>query len=226
MKFGKYWNTQIEKLPKKLQSKTLFYKKWKKTNTNNENIIYELTNECNIVNDTIIENINNKSKLFCFTKKKLFNMNQLYEYVMLNKLTLYKICKKLDKKFNSNQYKIWLQKHYTDFSFNCGIYYTKLSLENNKYSDLTCPVCLDELNENVPSIITNCGHIICYSCVLSMYNITEKNRGRISTLINNENLCNKNKNCPICRSSFFVNNIHSINIYPSKFKYILNEIDH
>lgn len=226
MKFGKYWHTQIEKLPKKLQHKTLFYKKWKKININNDNIIFELTNECNIVNDTIIKNINNKSNLFCFTKKKLFSMNQLYEYIMLNKLTLYKICKKLDKKFNSNQYKTWLQKHYNDFSFNSGIYYTKISLENNKQSDLTCPICLDELNESIPSIITNCGHIVCYSCVLSMYNITEKNRGRISTLISNQNLCNENKNCPICRSSIFTNSINSINVYPSKFKYILNDIDH
>ena len=30
MKFGKYWKTEIEKLPEKLQNCTLHYKKWKK----------------------------------------------------------------------------------------------------------------------------------------------------------------------------------------------------
>lgn len=227
MKFGKYWNTHIKKLPTELQYKTLFYKKWKKINTNNENIINELINECNTVSNTVIENISNKSNLFCFYKKnKLFDVAQLYEYVMLNKMTLYKICKKLDKKFNSNQYKTWLQKHYNDFSFNNGVYYTKLSLENNKDSCLSCPICFEELNGNVPSIISECGHVICYSCILIMYNITDKNRGRVGTLINNKNLYGENKCCPVCRSSIFINKLKSINIYPSKFKYILDNIDH
>lgn len=224
MKFGKYWTTQIEKLPKKLQYKTLFYKKWKKINTYNEDIINELTNECNIVSNTVIKNINYNTNAFCCYK--LFDVKELYEYVILNKLTLYKICKKLDKKFNSNQYKTWLHKHYNDFSFNNGMYYTKLCLENNKESCLSCPICLEDLNGNIPSIITECGHVLCYPCILSMYNITDKNRGRISTLINNINLCNKNKNCPICRSSIFTNELRSVNIYPLKFKYILNNIDH
>lgn len=224
MKFGKYWKTVIEKLPIKLQSKTLDYKKWKKIKINNENLIFELTKECNIVNDILIKNVKKNSLFICINKEEKHDKNELYNYALLNKDTIYKICKKLDKKFNCEYYKSWLQKNYNKFLFNNGIYYKKLSLECNKESLSSCPICLENLNENKPSIITDCGHILCYDCILLMYNISNK-RGTINNLMKNNNL-HKTKICPICRSSIFINKISSINVYPVKFKSILYEINH
>jgi hypothetical protein len=226
MKFGKYWKTEIEKLPTKLQKYALHYKKWKKINVNNANIIIDLAKECNIVNNIITKNTTQKSSFFSFCKKETkLDQKQLYDFAMLNKKTLYKICKKLDKKFNCEYYKPWLQKYYNKFLFNCGIYHTKMSLVNNKEVSQSCPICITELNDNVPSVITECGHVFCYPCILVMYNIRNK-RGTIHNLINNENVYHRNKDCPICRSSIFMDGLDKNNIYPAKFEYILDTIDH
>lgn len=260
MKFGKYWTEHNDELPKKLQQKTLSYKKWKKTTPeiHSENILQNLTDECTIASNTIIESIKNKKKqsLSC-----IFNINyqsfdtiQLYQYALLNKQTLYKICKRLDKKFECTQYKTWLQNHYNDFAFNGGMYYTKLYLESNseylsgkssKYSEGSsaselrrifiesseneCPICLEgmETSGNLPFIITNCGHMICYPCTLLMYNITPMYRGRLSVLIDRRNMDNGNEQCcPVCRSHTFMNKIKYINIWPPTCKKILDKIDH
>lgn len=234
MKFGKYWKKYNEELPNKLQQKTLCYKKWKKTTpeTHSENILQKLADECTIASNTIIEGVQNKKNIS--TLSCMFNGNyqsfdtiQLYQYALLNKQTLYKICKRLDKKFESTQYKIWLQNHYNDFAFNNGLYYTKLSLESNSEPTMNeCPICLDTTG-NLPFIITNCGHMICYPCTLLMYNITPKYRGRLSVLINRRNLYDENERCcPVCRSHTFMNEIKYINIWPPTCKNILDKIDH
>jgi len=226
MKFGKYWKTEIEKLPEKLQNCTLHYKKWKKININNGNIIIDLAKECSIVNNLITKNTKQKSTMFSFLQNKTnIDPKQLYDFATLNKVTLYKICKKLDKKFNCEYYKGWLQKYYNRFLFTNGVYYTKMSLVNNNEDSLSCPICLTELNNNIPSIITECGHTFCYPCILLMYNIRNK-RGTINNLINIENLHHRNKDCPICRSSIFKDGLDKINIYPAKFEYITDVVDH
>ena len=233
MKFGKYWKKHNEELPNKLQQKTLCYKKWKKTNTeiHSENIIQNLTDECTIASNTIIEGVKHKkniSALSCMFNGNYqsFDTIQLYQYALLNKQTLYKICKRLDKKFECTQYKTWLQNHYNDFAFNGGMYYTKLSLESESEPTLNeCPICLD--SGNLPFIITNCGHMICYPCTLLMYNITPKYRGRLSVLINRRNMYDDNQHCcPVCRSHTFMNEIKYVNIWPPTCKNILDKIDH
>ena len=233
MKFGKYWKKHNEELPKNLQQKTLCYKKWKKTTPeiHSENLLKNLEDECIIASNTVIEGVKPKKNIsalscICSMQYQSFDTIQLYQYALLNKQTLYKICKRLDKKFKCTQYKTWLQNHYNDFAFNGGMYYTKLLLESESTSsENECPICLD--SGNLPFIITNCGHMICYPCTLLMYNITPKYRGRLSVLINRRNMCDDNQRCcPVCRSHTFMNEIKYINIWPPTCKNILDKIDH
>lgn len=230
MKYGKYWKDQITDLPLPLQKTSLSYKNWKKIEPINENILIDLANQCEKASKTIIENINNDSKPYSIfqCKKRTFDIVHLYKYALLNKQTLYKICKRLDKKNNSSQYKQWLREHFNDYAFNGGIYYKKMELENNRFSSSAeeCPVCLEKNNGKTPFFITNCGHIICYPCTLSMYNITSIYRGRISVLINRRILYGSKQCCPVCRSPTFLSEINSINVWPSQCKSILDKIDH
>lgn len=258
MKFGKYWTKHNEELPKNLQQKTVCYKKWKKTTPeiHSENILKNLEDECIIASNTVIEGVKPKKNIsalscICSMQYQSFDTIQLYQYALLNKQTLYKICKRLDKKFKCTQYKTWLQNHYNDFAFNGGMYYTKLLLESeseyfsgkhSKYyegssaselrriflesSENECPICLDSSGK-LPFIITNCGHMICYPCTLLMYNITPKYRGRLSVLINRRNMYDDNQRCcPVCRSHTFMNEIKYINIWPPTCINILDKIDH
>jgi hypothetical protein len=228
MKFGKYWKDQVKDLPIQLQQTTLSYKNWKKIEGHNENILFELANQCTIASKTIIEYINNDSKPLFQCKRRTFNISQLYQYALLNKETLYKICKRLDKKNNSSQYKRWLREHYNDFAFNSGIYYKKIELENNRFSSSLeeCPICLEEINDKTPFFITNCGHMICYPCTLLMFNITPKYRGRISVLINRRILYGSEQCCPVCRSPTFMNELKYINVWPTQCKSIMDKINH
>jgi hypothetical protein len=229
MKFGKYWKKCNEELPQKLQQKLISYKKWKKMCIQNNNILQDLMVECTLASNTIIENIKTKSNLSCFfSHSNSIDKAQLYQYALLNKQTLYKICKRLDKKFHSVQYKQWLQMHYNDFAFNGGMYYTKLSLENESRGSLDeCPICLENVDGNVPFIITNCGHMICYQCTILMYNITPTYRGRLSVLIDRRNIDNDHSRCcPVCRSHTFMDHIKYANIWPPACKQILDKIDH
>jgi hypothetical protein len=230
MKYGKYWKTQIADLPQQLQQTSLSYKNWKKIEGNDDNSLPILTKQCTIASKTIIEYIKNDSKpLSIFQcKRRTFNISQLYQYALLNKETLYKICKRLDKKNNSSQYKRWLREHYNDFAFNSGIYYKKIELENNRFSSSLeeCPICLEEINDKTPFFITNCGHMICYPCTLLMFNITPKYRGRISVLINRRILYGSEQCCPVCRSATFMNELKYINVWPTQCKSILDKINH
>jgi len=105
MKYGKYWKTQIADLPPQLQQTSLSYKNWKKIQDNDDNIIPILINQCHTASKTIVEHINNDSKpLSIFQcKKRTFDISQLYQYALLNKQTLYKICKRMDKKNKYSQ---------------------------------------------------------------------------------------------------------------------------
>ena len=230
MKYGKYWKDQITVLPLQLQKTSLSYKNWKKIDGHNENILFDLTNQCKTASEIIIENINNESKSLSIfqCKKRTVDIVQLYKYALLNKQTLYKICKRLDKKNGSSQYSRWLREHYNDYAFNSGIYYKKMELENTRFSSSSeeCPICLEEINNKIPFFITNCGHMICYPCTLLMFNITPKYRGRISVLINRRILYGNEQCCPVCRSPTFLSEIKYINVWPSQCKSILDKIDH
>ena len=230
MKYGKYWKDQVKVLPPQLQQTSLSYKKWKKIEVNNDNIIPILISQCNIASKTIVDHINNDSKFLSIfqCKRRTFDITQLYQYALLNKQTLYKICKRLDKKNNSNQYKEWLREHYNNFAFNSGIYYKKMELENNRFSSSLeeCPICLEKINGQTPFFITNCGHMVCYPCTLSIFNITPSYRGRINVLINRRMLYGSNKCCPVCRSPTFMNELNYINVWPTQCKNIMDKIDH
>jgi hypothetical protein len=208
MKFGVEWNTQISILPEKLSKKSISYKKWKNISKNisiiNQNEIFiQLHIDCNIVNKTfikynkIIENKNILCSLFnIFYKSDVsISTKDLYKYALLNKKTLYKICKRLDKRTNSDIFKTWLNTNYINYSFNGGIYLTKLKLEHSDDIDKSCPICLEDEVKSI--IILKCGHIICYDCIKLIYN--SKNKDNYIHTIARKDVINKPAYCPVCR---------------------------
>ena len=233
MKFGSIWKQQINELPINLQSTVLSYKKWKKISklNYNENLLKTLEEESKNINNIIKNNynnfnINNIIKLKCCNSNiEKISKKDLYLYIMLNKTTLYKICKRIDKRNNFNLFMTWLNKNYKTFYFNYGLYYTRTLFENNEMQDVICPICLCDLEVTIknPILIMNCGHLMCFDCILQYYNIS-KNHGTLKNLISYHDHYLKPMNCPECREDYPFYNMNYLNVGPLEAKYIINKV--
>lgn len=248
MKFCATWKSEIMQLPYALQCHVLSYKKWKKLSVAHycaNDLIQRLEEDCFEINKTmkdamhhIIHPSQAQPNLFCIpifrTSKVVDSSNvwmdiqwkDLYTYAMLNKTTLYKICKRMDKRRASNAFRQWRMHHFKDYYFNHGMYLTRLYLESFS-KDMECPICFEPLlNSNdchfqQPVIILNCGHVLCVQCVAQLYNMTGK-KGSFCNLLSVELSKGNACFCPMCRHLNPLIHISDVNIYPLKYKYLLN----
>jgi hypothetical protein len=230
MKYANIWKQQVQELPIKLQSSVLSYKNWKKLSklNYNEDYLKILEKDCQNINNIIkkkykIYNIKNIKNIICWNNnmEKITNKD-LYSYMILNQTTLHKICKRMDKRNNFHLFIPWLNKNYKQFYFNYGLYYTRILLENNILKNITCPICLCELEltEKNPILITDCGHIFCIECIRGYYK-TYEHHGTLKNIINYHEHYIKHESCPECRSYCIFYDLNELNIWPKESKHIL-----
>lgn len=122
----------------------------------------------------------------------------------INRQSLYKICKRFDKKSGmENVYTLWFQtiakKKYDFLKIDMAHRFLEWRVYNQKDA---CPICLEEdYNEFV---IQKCGHVMCTDCIKqlagSRRDQTTGVRGTLHNIIRNlqyHHVCH----CPICRTS-------------------------
>jgi hypothetical protein len=230
MKYGSLWKNKVQSLPDTLQQYCISYKKWKKAckTPSVMDKLYLLEKECKDANDTFVDGfryIYKKPKSCCYSSNfEHVKLTDLEAFAAINKTTLYKLCKRIDKRHKTSVFKNWLNQHFHQFSFNYGLYVTRLCLELSKQEHTMCPICLDDFDSETIFTITSCGHLLCYSCFCDLYKIHGK-RGLIRNLVVCADVEMKIK-CPICRSDRPYNMMSSLNIWPSRHAHILRRIQH
>ena len=122
---------------------------------------------------------------------------------IVNKQSLYKLCKRFDKKSGlKNVYTYWFhnvaKKKYDFLKMDMTHRFLEWRVHNRRD---TCPICLEDDYEDF--VIQNCGHIICTNCIKqlagSRRNQTTGVRGTLYNIIRNLQY-HHNCDCPICRT--------------------------
>jgi hypothetical protein len=119
----------------------------------------------------------------------------LVRFAEINNMTVYKVCKRIDKTTNNNEGRLWLLKvrENKEYDFMSGILLTRLRLDlANQVQE--CPICMESMGDGKNrSLILTCGHPICLTCVYKLTGI--KNNGTLYNLL----LCaDYRSQCPLC----------------------------
>lgn len=189
MKYGQYWKQEVKNLPEGLQTHIINYKAYKKL----------IKKEINIsdLTDMLMKDAMYADK--CFKKSPKFT--GLYKFAELNSTSLYKICKKAQKKLNDENAIKWLQNVQNQrlFSFVNGIKKTELVIQQCTDCTRECPVCFEREDA---TIIMHCGHTLCVGCVKDMLKV-RNTKGTIYNVIAHGLYVNMRgvgtACCPLCR---------------------------
>lgn len=220
MKFGKEWKERLLLLPISLHKQVYSYKKWKtkskKYKYSTNYIIKKIKREFIKFHIFFIEECKKTilRKISCFGTT-YYNIDLLLELYNFNKITFFKICKRLDKRLNVDIFKklnqTLLKNKIEQF------WIKRLKMENNTIDIEPCPICFEDYTINNPSIITSCGHIFCANCFYKMTN-AYKLYGNIINIINFNYANNTNNyDCPICRNKKPFINFSKYNIFPIEY---------
>lgn len=215
MKFKRTWIESMKLLPVYLQEVCIDYKTWKKCkNIGKEEICRNLQRDIEIVNRVFVSN---NCMKFSFCRRRIYTVNnaELYEYLKLNKVCIYKICKRLDKRYNLNMMG-WYNNIRRKYEFLCGFIMKKLECEVYGCKE-ECPICFDT---DKTMIISNCGHLMCTECIENMYNIKGK-KGTLKNLISAYD-AEKRSSCPICRSDRPFQDIDLEHVWPQDKNVVYN----
>jgi len=172
MKYAKFLQERLQDFPDKIRKKCLPYKLWKKEISRNPISIKtsqswkkELYNQCKRINRFIFPYPN----ILCFNDTNVATKTRS-ELCILNSYTLYKICKKLEKKLDVPALE-YLETLKTEFPFIQSAEKTKLEIKANEgatYNPTQCNQC------NSPKdlyIIMRCGHYMCDTCATSKWDL-------------------------------------------------------
>lgn len=125
----------------------------------------------------------------CFMARRNLADHEKLKICELNKKTLYKICKKVDKRLlkgESQLARAFNANANTKFTYRFlgGKELTKLRIAVAKgvNGDWDCPICFETL-DCTNSVVTECGHAFCRACVDHMW---QTNKKQATT-------------CPMCR---------------------------
>uniref|UniRef100_A0A6C0CTI3 RING-type domain-containing protein n=1 Tax=viral metagenome TaxID=1070528 RepID=A0A6C0CTI3_9ZZZZ len=203
-----------------LRQSILPYRYWKKyikihkDILNPNEIVATLDQQCKEAEQQFIQelyiNLYHPKSFFkcCSLKPRVYPYDishELIQFSEINRLTLYKICKKLQKNGASNLLQYYSNANYK-FIASHELQYLKMKKQNPK----ECPICFEE-NAN-PYIILDCEHYMCLSCVLKMTNTETINATIYNKLyIGLERL----KQCPFCRKAQPLTNISKYHFYPN-----------
>lgn len=200
MKFGHTWKKEIETLNPKLAQACIDYKRLKKILKKQgvSRCISELDKDALKVNHIMriwLNNITRRWRWCC--AKSDYNDKDIYDFIILNKLSAKKIIKKIKKKGGVEHDKI--------YDFMRSDAFIKLIIKVNDTTIGECPICLEE--GFTDAVITRCGHIICLDCVLKYIGVWNK-IGTIGNLLYNARMsC-----CPLCRQTGAFLDLQNVNI--------------
>lgn len=232
-----HWNRilqeKLSQLPDSLKSRCIDYKLWKKSTKSSvlfdDFIIVELYTTCKRVDKVfqrIFSDLHDKISLskciawisFCSEKEK-YTVEELLIFAQINKTTVYKICKRIDKRINRRGDKgnalSWLcdMKMQHKFQFMGGAKLTVLEMTANSTTPIECPICLENVDQVV---VSHCGHYMCLECVFSLCKIQNRYTGYLYNI-----LSFRDKTiCPMCRAWNPFENFMVIPHTSSKFLHI------
>lgn len=209
MKFGTVWKTRVNSLPQHIRETCLDYKKYKKLSkrsTTDPSFIHSsLVCDINKVDATLSKVMKPPTLLnkLCANplQDQLPDLKYIYEYVLINTTTLYKICKRLDKRLQTAIFKAFYTEHHKTHKFLSRKLRTSLNIEVGNEPD-ECPICFEPLhNHSRPYLVLRCGHIVCEPCIFEMLGVANT-RGTVYNRIafgcaNNKKI----SKCPICRDT-------------------------
>lgn len=194
MKFGKYWKSEVLKLPIDIQSKCISYKDWKEKSSSLRNADSVCVNQA--LNNLKVQVFNtDKSFKWLLTRDETFlaslielfvpccgklNMEKIYEshkwayhYARLNTVCLSKICKRVDKISRTKLFSSWLikvkEEHKYSFLGGKDVTILEMKYGTSDHREQECPICLDDICKY--RIVLNCGHVLCMTCVKRMLKV-------------------------------------------------------
>jgi hypothetical protein len=204
MKYSKELYEKLKKIPSNLQEVSLNYKAWKKRckispDFSGEAVV-ALKTECERIESTFNRyylGYVQPSWKQCFACSKSSEMQPdiLLMFAEINATTLYKICKRLQKRYVDPMPMQWLISVRAShaYEFLGGHHTTHLILRKSYPSSLECPICMSFKNRN-EMLVYRCGHHACIACTLHYLSVKSQN-GLWYNILKNA----PHKDCPFCR---------------------------
>ena len=195
----------------------LSYDMWKKRIKNPSshfklNWRWYLNNECTTIDNALFSTIELPMWLqvamgTCCNKRPLTS-KEIIRISEVNKTTLYKICKKLDKLLlpslkQSGAAMEWYIKVVSQhkYKFLGGAELARIRIDMG-LDKSECPICLDDKVNNDDVLILSCGHIICTACALCHWPVAKaSSNSNISPVSWKRHWRKCNASCPLCRIS-------------------------
>jgi hypothetical protein len=228
MKFCKTWLQKYMSLPPNLRNISLSYKEWKKklkSQNPNEDILRDLRTQCDNIDRYISSTTNTRRTCFkCYGDEHARehtpeHASPLYEFMALNRMCLYKICKRIDKTLPGTG-AMKLLAEYRNRHFLNDYRSTFYKLESSRDNNEECPICLDMCNNFA---ILQCGHYFCMDCFLNIYGV----KGKRGTLINILANTSRKLSCPLCRHVMEYNLFDSMHFWPKTYgRKLLTRLEH
>lgn len=208
MKFQRDWLRVYNDLPPLLQEQTLCYKQWKKMiKFGHVDLLCKLQMQVRKLGVFIakLEKDYHKVYMFqCFRQQTHWNKHDIITFLLLNKTTLYKICKKISKKNKTMDAMKYLEN--TRKSHVLGERF--LTFLQTTPSSIECPICLENKEQY---FIYDCGHLMCMECFVRMNHVKYMRGTLRNAMTINSKYWIK---CPMCRESMHVYDIKKTNTYP------------
>lgn len=226
MKFCKTWFQKYMSLPPNLRNISLSYKEWKKkikvqTPNGSTDILRDLRMQCDNIDRYIhiISTPNTRHTCFrCYDDVEAHeHASPLYEFMALNRICLYKICKRIDKSLPGTG-AMKLLAEYRNRHFLNDYRSTFYKLESSRDNNEECPICMDICNNFA---ILQCGHYFCMECFLKIYGV----KGKRGTLINILANTSRKLSCPLCRHIMEYNLIDNMHFWPKTYG-LLTRLEH
>lgn len=158
-----------------------------------------LAKECGAVDSAIFEKRSSCWRCFFGMPRasRCLSDSEKVRVCEINKRTLYKICKKIDKRLlkKGSEAKAFYTKAVTEqsFRFLSSKELVRLRIAaSSSTGAFECPVCFDELDTKC--VITRCGHAFCKACALRMWHLGNDGLDicSITTRLG--------ERCPVCRA--------------------------
>jgi hypothetical protein len=262
----KVWRTCAKRMPDHLVDACLDYKKWKRLSSSKHMLQAfehrddfrdllrdELLSDCAQVDaklarympvresgvvSFVTQLIRNLGSFWCVEKTEDDHVGTdvLFAFVQLNKETLYKICKRLDRVYAAKGMCFLKEVHGVyKFIFQGGMMYTRLQLELGQHTT-ECPICLttieearEESGDKWQLFVLDCGHIMCMDCFRATYKIKGM-RGTLFNLLDVSAYRARKEgvvlSCPMCRKNNPWKTMCSMSVWPpddTVLKSILHE---
>jgi hypothetical protein len=202
MKYGKTWKTWLSNEGMNANYEyILSYSRWKKEIVHAPeqlilNITWqqELEKECKRVDHSLFRS----SSLMICGRTPRVSPQIKSELCQWNAKTLYKICKKLQKKLQVPAM-AWYTRTLAHHTFHfAGSARSAFLLHQLNPSETSCPICMEGGGETRTWIFQRCGHVLCKDCVVKYFAL-HRMKGTLYNLLAHVNPI---ATCPLCRMKY------------------------